>query len=68
MSKGSNRRPQQVSRAEMDRRWAETFGGFVFARDYEVVQARVRTHPMSFKIEGSAPQADGDDGSWAGSL
>lgn len=27
MSKGSNRRPQQVSREEYERRWRATFGG-----------------------------------------
>lgn len=27
MSKGSVRRPQRVSREEMERRWEETFGG-----------------------------------------
>jgi hypothetical protein len=26
MSKGSNRRPQKISKAEMDKRWAMVFG------------------------------------------
>ena len=43
MSKGSGRRPQQVSREEYDRRWAETFGGGGSAEQREKTRIWRRT-------------------------
>lgn len=55
--KGSNRRPQQVSREEYERRWAETFNG----ADEEEVSAAIDALIAS---AGSGPvaQADGHPG------
>ena len=43
MGKGSNRRPAQVSQAEIDRRWSDTFGVCVVGKQESTGRDRGRS-------------------------
>lgn len=71
MSKGSGRRPQLVSREEMDRRWEKAFGGDQGAgipiewrsREIVIPIEGPRSHPDEWAAIAdeimAVPQADG---------
>lgn len=67
MSKGSAVRPRQVSREEYERRWARVFPRTALGRAELRVAAEAAVR-MDAELERNftAPQADGDDGSWLG--